>query len=223
MMASYSSNFRSYISLFLGQVSLFDQINSLLRPLGKWHQNRCKHVISCSLECAQRRDFAKFPALFPVSREFSGGDGFECDCVRRQSLRDWASSNMALGRNDDRFCPDLIFVLTEMTRLKKLKSFVRVPREKCQPMKHVTTRLKTYSTSEITFSARLTMRTAKENKLGDEIGLQLHTNLGTLRKIIAVCVFAAPVGRWRKRSIGLHAMMKMRRRDLQQHFLFRSI
>jgi len=32
-------------------------------------------------------DLTKFPVLFPVSREFDSGDGFDLDCVRRHLPR----------------------------------------------------------------------------------------------------------------------------------------
>jgi hypothetical protein len=38
-------------------------------------------VVSRAAEAA---DFAEFPVLFPVSREFGTRDGFEIDCIRRQ-------------------------------------------------------------------------------------------------------------------------------------------
>ena len=33
--------------------------------------------------------FEKFPVLFPVSREFECGDGFDNDCVRHQQVLPW--------------------------------------------------------------------------------------------------------------------------------------
>ena len=39
---------------------------------------------------ARSHDFAKFPVLFPVCREFGSGDAFDLDCVHHHAvLRIW--------------------------------------------------------------------------------------------------------------------------------------
>jgi hypothetical protein len=68
------------------QTSLFRENNSLFCCVGNSHRKACYNAIIWGLWGSQSPDYAKFPVLFPVSREFGIGDRFDIDCIRHHPV-----------------------------------------------------------------------------------------------------------------------------------------
>ncbi len=65
-------------SLFHQNRSLFNCVGNVAESLWNWSRVSARNL-------AMRADSIKFPVLFPVSREFGGGDRFDIDCAHHHA------------------------------------------------------------------------------------------------------------------------------------------
>ena len=77
--------FRRKNSLLLNENTLFLRNNSLFCCVGNLLQAAEFARVAAS-KIHQGENLAKFPVLFPVSRELRRGDGFDYDCVRHHAV-----------------------------------------------------------------------------------------------------------------------------------------
>ena len=71
-------------SLFLVELCLFSRRNSLFRCVGNLEEKARNQRVRRGCHVRSPLEIAKFPVIFPVSRELGCRDGFDNDCVRHQ-------------------------------------------------------------------------------------------------------------------------------------------